>query len=381
LNQASARIQLGVFLLLLALLLNLTVRVAAVHGDFVGGRYHLPAADFTNIYAAGALARAGELAAVHDPAQYEAYKTALLGRVPERADWVYPPPALALGGVFSFLPALPAFYTWVLASLAVMALLLRRAGLGWAVVAFTLLSPAGWRCLALGQPAGLLACAAGAGLLLAGRRPALSGLLLALLGVKPQTALLAPLALLAGRYWRACLWFALFGALVCAAPLLWFGVPAWSLYLHGAKGGAQALLLAPFGQSYQLNGISVFWMLRSLGTGAAYAWAGQALAGFAGAVLLWRAWRLYPGEPRALVALALLLSLFLTPYGFSSDLVGYSLALAMLAEARGWRVSLLDGVLWLWPGFIVLGTALTGVEFTPLFVAVASIRAWRACRP
>ena len=81
------------------------------------------------------------------------------------------------------------------------------------------------------------------------------------------------------------------------------------------------------------------------------------------------------------MALTLLLSLFLTPYGFSSDLVGYSLALALLAEVRGWRVSLLDGILWLWPGFIILGAAVTGVELTPLFVAAASILAWRACHP
>ena len=94
-KRAAVWIQLGAFLLLLVLLLNFTMRVFAVHGAFAGGRYHLLAADFTNIYAAGALARGGELAAVHDPARFEAYKTALLGGVPERADWVYPPPALA----------------------------------------------------------------------------------------------------------------------------------------------------------------------------------------------------------------------------------------------------------------------------------------------
>lgn len=89
-----------------------------------------------------------------------------------------------------------------------------------------------------------------------------------------------------------------------------------------------------------------------------------------------------PGaDPRAAVALTLLLSLYVTPYGFSSDMVGYTLALALLAARNGWRVSLADGLLWLWPGFIVLFTMFTGVLLTPLVVGVAAPRAWRAARP
>jgi uncharacterized integral membrane protein len=81
------------------------------------------------------------------------------------------------------------------------------------------------------------------------------------------------------------------------------------------------------------------------------------------------------------VALTLLLSLYVTPYGFSSDMVGYTLVLVILAAQNGWRVSLVDGLFWLWPGFIVLGTALTGIILTPLVVGVAAFRAWQAARP
>ena len=78
----------------------------------------------------------------------------------------------------------------------------------------------------------------------------------------------------------------------------------------------------------------------------------------------------------AAASLSLILTLFLTPYGYSSDLVGYTLALAVLAQRRGWRVDLVDGLLWLWPGYMLIVTALSGVLLTPLVLAFAAYRAW-----
>ena len=74
----------------------------------------------------------------------------------------------------------------------------------------------------------------------------------------------------------------------------------------------------------------------------------------------------------------MLLALFVAPYGFSADMVGYGVALAVLAQKRGWRVSLLDGLFWLWPGYAPLVTQVTGVLLTPLVVALAVLR---ACQP
>jgi hypothetical protein len=61
-------------------------------------------------------------------------------------------------------------------------------------------------------------------------------------------------------------------------------------------------------------------------------------------------------------------------------MVGYSIAVVVLAWDRDWKVSILDGLLWLWPGYIVLVTSLSGVLLTPLALALASAVAWRQLR-
>lgn len=122
-------------------------------------------------------------------------------------------------------------------------------------------------------------------------------------------------------------------------------------------------------------------MLRSLGSTVLVAYAAQGLAAAAAAALAWQVWRHPVADPYIRAAFTLLLSLYLTPYGYSSDMVGYTLALAVLAARRGWRVSLLDGALWLWPGFMLLSTVATGVLLTPLVVGVAAFRVWRDVRP
>jgi thiamine transporter ThiT len=75
-------------------------------------------------------------------------------------------------------------------------------------------------------------------------------------------------------------------------------------------------------------------------------------------------------------SLTMFLALFVAPYGFSVDMVGYSIALAVLAQRRGWRVTLLDGLFWLWPGYAALITGLTGVLLTPLVIAAALLVGW-----
>lgn len=374
-------LQAALFALLLLMFLYTSWLVAVRHGDFGSFGYKMPDADFTNIYAAGLLARQGHFAAAYAVDSYQAVKALLLGHVPERADWVYPPTILPLGSLFSLLPLPVAFWVWSGVSVAAMVALLRRAGLGWGVVALTIVSPAEWRCLCLGQISGVLSCAMFAGLLASATNFVRAGVLLGVQVLKPQTGLIGPFILLANRRWRALLAGGLLVALLCLLPLLLFGRASWALYFAAGGSLARGLLQAPFGQSYQLNGLSVFWMLRSLGSTVPVAYAAQGLAAVGAIALAWRVWRHPVADPCIRAAITLLLSLYLTPYGYSSDMVGYTLALAVLAARRGWRVSLLDGVLWLWPGFMLLSTVATGVLLTPLVVGVATFRAWRDVRP
>ncbi len=80
------------------------------------------------------------------------------------------------------------------------------------------------------------------------------------------------------------------------------------------------------------------------------------------------------------MALTVCLSLLATPYGFTYDMVAYSLALTMLAEARGWRIDPLDALAWLWPALCPVVVMRTGLLLTPLVVTMVSGRIWwRAC--
>jgi hypothetical protein len=73
-----------------------------------------------------------------------------------------------------------------------------------------------------------------------------------------------------------------------------------------------------------------------------------------------------------------LLSLLATPYGYTDDMVGYSVALAACAARRGWRIDVLDAMLFLWPAFCPIVFMRTGVLLTPVVVAVAGLRVfWR----
>jgi hypothetical protein len=140
---------------------------------------------------------------------------------------------------------------------------------------------------------------------------------------------------------------------------------------------ATALVEARFGQGYQLTGTSVFWMCRSFGCGLHAAFAMQIVAAALATIATYRVWRM-PGDPLPRVSLTMFLTFFILPYGFSADMVGYSIGLAILAQQRQWKVSLLDGLLWLAPGYTALLTASTGALLTPCIVGIAVFTGRRA---
>jgi alpha-1,2-mannosyltransferase len=257
--------------------------------------------------------------------------------------------------------------------------LLRLAGLGWAMVALSVVCPAEWLSLIYGQYGGIIGCLVFAGLVLASRRPVAAGIMIGLVTLKPQTGLLAPVVWLGARRWRAIAVACITFGVLAAVPVLLFGSISWELFLRYSGGMAANLVQAKFGQGYQLTGTSVFWMLRSFGAGIFVAYMGQGIAALTAALAVYRLWRM-DIDKFVQSSLTMFLALFVAPYGFSVDMVGYSVGLAVLAERRGWRVSLIDGLLWLWPGYVAIVTQLTGVLLTPLVVVGAVFMGWRQLR-
>jgi len=342
-----------------------------------GGACSSPYCDFSAFWEAGRLARAGHAAESYDVRSFLAWRQAWLGAAAGPLTWYYPPTAL--------LPLLPVaglalgrgFALWT-AGLAVFAAGVARAGgLRWAAITVGLLSPAALWNMELGQFGGV----AGAALVtaLSAARPLPAGLALGLLTIKPQAALVVPFAWVSAGRWRAAAVAVVVVLLWLAASLTLFGLSGWQAYLTEGLAQSRAMLVQLSTVSGSAAfGVSVFGMLRSAGASVGVAGGVQALAtlsALAGAAWLWRR-----GAARRVLCTAIL-ALLATPYGYVDDMVGVSLALAMVVQASGWRFSLTDALLFTWPvlGPVVYGA--TGLQVTPLLLCLALWRSGAGSRP
>jgi hypothetical protein len=335
-----------------------------------------PQCDFSAFWPAGRLARAHDYVTLYHPDLFLAFRQHVLFAGANRLSWFYPPPSLLPAMGISFLPFETGFIVWVALLILLAVLALRAAGLSWPVVLLGLLSPAALWDIQLGQLGLITGALLVAGLLLAPRTPRPAGALLGLLIIKPQAALLLPVVFLAARAWRviAAAMLTLLVTLLAVWALL--GGQVWVQYFTAGRETTQAVLKAAlYPHGYATFGVSVFWMARSLGGGLAISYALQAVAALAASVLAWRIWR-RPVPVLDRMALTVFLSLLATPYGYTDDMVGWSVALAALAERRGWRISLLDALFWLWPALCPIVTNKTGILFTPIIVALAVLRTW-----
>lgn len=289
----------------------------------------------------------------------------------------YPPPMFLPVALISFLPFELGFFVWIGAWLALAVLALRWAKLSWPAVLLGLLSPAALWNTELGQMGIIGGALLVAGLLALAEKPLRGGLLLGLLACKPQIGIMVPAALLGSRSGRGAAGFVLACAGLVLLTLAVFGWPLWQGYLaHGRQGGAHVLNAVFVPHLASGSGVCVFWMLRSLHASLPLAAAGQAVSSTLAMLLtIWVRRREDVSRLDAL-ALTVFLSLLATPYGYVDDMVAWSLVLAALARARGWRIGMLDVLFWMWPAVCLLMSEATGVLWTPLVVALAVARTW-----
>ena len=333
--------------------------------------------DFTNLWMAGQLARLGHLDWLYTARLFESWRNHAFGArlVPE--PWIYPPTVLLIGVPLSFLPLAAAYVLWNATSLLVAVLVLRHARLPWPILLIGLGAPASWRSLILGQYGVVTGALAVAGLLLAARQPIRAGILIGLCTLKPQQAVIVPVAWLAARNWRAIFAATAVFAAMALAILASLGSQPWMLFLTQSRLSMHAILEAPLPQPYINTGVSVFWMAHTLGAGFPAAYALQGLAATTAAVLVYKAWRRFDAEPLARMAATACLSLLVTPYGYTFDMVAYSIAVTAIVANNGWRIRLLEGLLWLWPGYCPMVSKATGIVLTPVCVAITAALAWR----
>lgn len=325
--------------------------------------------DFSIFWEAGLLARQGRLQTLYSPDAFFAVRQALHIAHAWKEPWFYPPPSLLALMPISHLPLGPAYVVWVLVLTLLGLLVLRVAKLSWPAILVSLVSPAMVYSVEAGQWESLCGCLLVTGLLLQARKPMVSGLLLSLMLFKPQAGWSVPIALLAAGRWRVILAGIAGGAVLCGLTTLVMGWGVWQAWLSHGLAAAYATLISAHGMS-----TSVFWALRSLGIGVKAAQMAQLAAEIVAMAVVALAWRSTVLPELERVAIAVIAGTLMVPYFFVHDLVAYEIVLALLAERSGWRIGLLDAVLWLWP---MLGTVIflqTGLPVTPLVMVVALLR-------
>ena len=130
----------------------------------------------------------------------------------------YPPSALPLLAPFGLLPFWPSYFLWTgLSALAFWTAARRITRMAWLVFAMPQMVLA----IVLGQTTLWIGAMLIWGVLLLRERPLLAGLLFGIAAaIKPQFAILVPVALLAGRHWRA-----IGGAIAAFAAMLLLSLP------------------------------------------------------------------------------------------------------------------------------------------------------------
>lgn len=350
----------------------------AMSGVFTG--HESPSAlgnDFLAFWPAGHILVTPQAARIYHQAWFSRWQLVHLGfHVPAYLQYFYPPPSLLLPLLIAPFPFMPGFLIWTVLLTAPAIILLRRAGLPWPVIAAGLASIACMYNMLAGQLGFLTGAMFIAGLFAIDTAPNPAGALLGALVIKPQAGLLGPIALLARGRYRAIGVGACVVAAFCLAVTAICGWAIWVAYFSEGLATSHRILVAPFPTFYEKRGASVFWMLRSFGASVVSAGIAQAASALGAALWCWHAWRRPESDRTALVALTVSLTLLVTPYGYTTDMCGFSLMVAWLAWERG-RLEVADVLLWMWPALCPVVSTTLHVELTPVVLLLGAIRAWK----
>jgi alpha-1,2-mannosyltransferase len=203
----------------------------------------------------------------------------------------------------------------------------------WTDLILALSFPAVFWTVGLGQNALLSAALFGAATLLIDRRPIVAGLLFSALCYKPHLGLLVPVALAAGRRWRA---FAAASIGVLALSIVsaaFFGFSTWQAYLGLTPG---SLGTYEFGRIDFSGMISLFGAVRLAGGGLELAYTVQIAVGLVATATMARLWwRDADLETRSASLIAATLLTLPVILLYDLMLAGIAMAWLIRADRRG----------------------------------------------
>lgn len=329
--------------------------------------------DFLNYWSGAFLAWRESAADVYDWQAFHAFQERIVGGTLDFYHYSYPPVLLLLTAPLAALPYLPALALWTASGWFSFYRALRLAMPGGGALLFSLATPAVFINAVGGQNGTWTAALLGGGLCLLKRRPIIAGVLLGLLIYKPQIGVLLPIALLAGRQWKA------FGAAAATVvglvsiSVLVFGPDIWADYFRNATILRHAILEDGTGVWHRM--VSVFVFARRLGAGVETAYLVQAISALVAAAVVAYAWfrDASAGIRNALLVLGTCLA---TPYLQDYDLVVGAFVVVWLAADAGPSPAAKQAVqmsylVLLLPFVAALLGKITGLALGPLFIAPA----------
>jgi alpha-1,2-mannosyltransferase len=212
-------------------------------------------------------------------------------------------------------------------------------------------------------------------------RPVVAGVLIGFLSTKPHLGMLIPIALLAGREWRAFLAASATVIALALASLAIFGVAPWREFLATSEIYRTELLTA--GNPILAKIVTAFAAAQRLGVGSAVAYGIEGCILIGAALFVWRVWR--GDAPVRLKQESLIFSALLaTPYLFDYDLalLGPAIAAAAVGGLEEgflpWEKSVL-ALLWFLPAVARPVTMLSDFPIVPAFVLLGlTFTAYRA---
>ena len=288
--------------------------LAAAAWQFALNVRHPAPRDFLSFWGAAQMALAGKPWLAYDNAALHALQStvASFGGSGEMT-FPYPPAYLLLVAPFGLLSFAAGMIVWSLCTAAFFLFAARRLmpQSGWLALAF----PAAFATAAIGQNGFVMAGIFMAGLILLERRPFTAGLVLGCLVLKPQLALLLPVALLAGGRWRTIGGGAVSAIGVLLLGLAVFGTSTTEAWMH------QLPLYGRIGRDGLVGWsklASVYAAGRQAGLEAGPALMLHLTVLTAAALAVWRIWRSKSGDG-AKVAILSAAAPLASPYVFYYD--------------------------------------------------------------
>jgi hypothetical protein len=327
--------------------------------------------DFINFWSGAFLAWHGRASEIYNIVAFHNFELSVAGAALDGYHYSYPPVLLLLTLPLAFVPYVPGLPLWLIGGWYAFCRVLRAAMREGGALLLALAAPAVFINAIGGQNGTWTAALLGGGLIALERRPVLAGILFGLMAYKPQLGILVPVALLAGRHWRATAAAAATVCVLVGASIIVFGVELWHEYLRNVSVLRGTIL--EDGEGVWHRFVSVFVAARRLGVPVEAAYLLQMVSAVIVAAVVAAVW--YRDRPAGIKnAMLLLATCLATPYLQDYDLVFTTLAIVWLwqempAAARSTPLFQTSaGLVLVLPLVAAPFAKATGLAFGPLFI-------------